>query len=490
MRVLMLGWEFPPFISGGLGTACYGLTRAMSDRGTLVTFVLPKSVDSDYSSHVKLLSPQQPTAATGSRGPGDVASGFAYDADPPIESAGDRPAFENVTFKAVPSRISSPYPEGASTVAATGYRKPEGIGFLRPKPAPASEKLPTSSAPAEGGSSPVPHQHTTPSPEEVPSTPAPNQPVYQGDLVAEARRYADLCVDLAKGQDFDVIHAHDWLTFPAAQAISQATGKPWVAHVHSTEFDRSGEHINTQVAELERLGVNQATRVIAVSQLTRDILVSRYGMSRDKCKIVYNGIEKTTNNGSERSEPIKPPAGIKKDEKVVLFLGRVTMQKGPEYFIAAAKKVLEKLDKVKFVVAGSGDQIEQVIEQAARAGIGHKVTFTGFLHREDVERIYKMADVYVMPSVSEPFGIAPLEAISHDVPVIISKTSGVSEVLEHVLKVDFWDTHDIANKIIAVLRHPPLGATLRQHADFETRELTWNGAAEKCESVYKSLLPA
>ncbi|MEM1354895.1 MAG: glycosyltransferase family 4 protein [Planctomycetota bacterium] len=467
----MLGWEFPPFISGGLGTACYGLTRAMSARGTQVTFVLPKSVGTDYASHVKLLSPQAPAAATGSRQPDDVASSFSYDAQPPAVEPDGNYSFRNVTFKAVPSRIASPYPDGGYSVAATGFHKPEGIGFLRPKPVPAPDPQPTS---PRG---------------EVPSQPAPpaDQP-YGGDLVAEAHRYADLCVDMARGQDFDVIHAHDWLTFPAAQAVSQATGKPWIAHVHSTEFDRSGQNINTQVADFERRGVNAAHRVIAVSQLTRDILVQRYGMAREKCKVVYNGMEKIIQNGIEKSEPILPSAGIKKDEKVVLFLGRVTMQKGPEYFIAAAKKVLEKLDKVKFVVAGSGDQVTQLIEQAARAGIGPHVTFTGFLHREDVERVFKMADVYVMPSVSEPFGIAPLEAISHDVPVIISKTSGVSEVLEHVLKVDFWDTHDIANKIIAVLRHPPLGATLRQHADFETRALTWDGAAEKCEAVYAGLL--
>lgn len=479
MRVLMLGWEFPPFISGGLGTACYGLTRAMSARGTLVTFVLPKSVGTDFASHVKLLAPQQPTAAEGGRAPADVASSFNYDSAPPAVNDDGTPAFENVSFKAVPSRIASPYPQspdGGYSVAATGYTKPEGIGFLRPKPKPVAQPSPA----AEGDSSPGKH--------EVPSHPTPSaDEPYAGDLVAEAHRYADLCVDMAKDQAFDVIHAHDWLTFPAAAAVSRATGKPWIAHVHSTEYDRSGQNINHQVAEFERAGVQQANRVIAVSHFTRNILAQKYGMCRDKCKVIYNGIEKIVKNGVEHAEPIAPPAGIKKDEKVVLFLGRVTMQKGPEYFIAAAKKVLEKMDKVKFVVAGSGDQVQQVIEQAARAGIGAHVTFTGFLHREDVERVFKMADVYVMPSVSEPFGIAPLEAISHDVPVIISKTSGVSEVLEHVLKVDFWDTMDIANKIIAVLRHPPLGATLRQHADFETRALTWDGAAEKCESVYASL---
>ena len=170
---------------------------------------------------------------------------------------------------------------------------------------------------------------------------------------------------------------------------------------------------------------------------------------------------------------------------MALYLGRITMQKGPEYFIGAAKKVLEKYQNVKFVMAGSGDKIGDIIQMAAAAGIGQKVLFTGFLRGKDVQRVFEMADVYVMPSVSEPFGIAPLEAIRHAVPVIISKTSGVAEVLTHALKVDFWDTHDIANKIIAVLRHPPLSNTLREHADFESRRLTWDVAARKCEEVYE-----
>ena len=180
------------------------------------------------------------------------------------------------------------------------------------------------------------------------------------------------------------------------------------------------------------------------------------------------------------------PPKIATDDKIVLFLGRVTMQKGPEYFIRAAKRVLEIMDTVKFVVAGTGDKLQELIEMAARAGSGNKVVFTGFLRGDDVERVFKMADVYVMPSGSEPFGIAPLEAISHDVPVIMSKQSGVSEVIEHALKVDFWDTDEMANKLIAVLRHPPLGATLREHADLEVRKLTWDGAAAKCLDVYES----
>lgn len=480
MRVLMLGWEFPPYITGGLGTACYGLTRAMSSRGTGVTFVLPKTVGTEYTEHVKLLSPQAPSAESGDRSPAAVASTFKADPKPTPVDSQDKEAFRNVVFKAVPSHMASVYPSGGLQYTPRGNTNPDGIGFIRSKP-PIPSK-PTSAAP-QGGD-------TTQGVKQDDPQPATPDIGYSGDLFNETHRYADLVLDLAKGEDFDVIHAHDWLTFPAAEALSSVTGKPWIAHVHSTEYDRAGEGANRRIVQFESKGIHSADRVIAVSEFTRKILVNRYGLDKARCDVVYNGVERTVDNGVQRSEPIHPPAGIKKGEKVVLYLGRVTMQKGPEYFIAAAKKVLEKMDNVKFVVAGSGDQIEQTIEQAAKAGIGSKITFTGFLHGDDVRRVYEMADVYVMPSVSEPFGIAPLEAIAHHVPVIISRQSGVSEVLEHALKVDFWDTHDIANKIIAVLRHPPLSATMREHADLEVRELTWDGAAAKCEGVYAGVLGA
>jgi glycosyltransferase involved in cell wall biosynthesis len=190
-------------------------------------------------------------------------------------------------------------------------------------------------------------------------------------------------------------------------------------------------------------------------------------------------------NGDSR---LMPRSGISSDEKIVLFLGRITMQKGPEYFLMAAKKVLEEMDNVKFVMAGSGDMMHRTIEMAAEMGIGHKVLFTGFLRGEDVERVYQMADLYVMPSVSEPFGIAPLEALNYDVPVLISKQSGVAEVLTHVLKVDFWDINEMANKIIAVLKYPPLQLTLREHGNFEVRRLRWQDAAEKCARVYSDIM--
>lgn len=446
----MLGWEFPPYITGGLGTACYGMTKALSRLGVEVTFVLPKGTGTDYTSHVRLLSAQSRHAAHGDRSPASVASTYR------LEETLATGEFSHVTFKAVPSRLMfSPYQSAGGQLYAGGVDSPVA--------APAGQGVPDDAGGRNG-----------------------QEPAYHGDVIAQSRRYAQLCVDLARGEHFDVIHAHDWMTFPAGLAVAAATGRPLVVHVHSTEFDRAGEQVHQEVYDIERRGMHGAIRVMAVSYLTKSIIQHRYGVEPEKIDVVYNGISSEGRGGQVSTSH----ATISKADKIVLFMGRITMQKGPEYFIEAAKMVLGKYDKVKFVVAGSGDKVPEVIELAAAHGIGHKVLFTGFLRGLDVERVFKMADVYVMPSVSEPFGIAPLEAISHDVPVIISKTSGVAEVLTHVLKVDFWDTREIANKILAVLKHPPLSSTLRQHADLEVRRLTWDDAAVKCRSVYESAVAA
>ncbi|MCE9590015.1 MAG: glycosyltransferase [Planctomycetes bacterium] len=454
MRVLMLGWEFPPFISGGLGTACYGLTKALSRQQTQVLFVLPRSVGSDYALHVRLLAPRLAPAVRAS-GPvpaeGEPAQAYELDVQSP---AGSR-EFANVVFRSVASKLLSPYQ----------------VALKRSAEAAAAGGSPTG---AEGSAF---EAEGLGAPQGILSAAGPG-PNYEGDLITETRRYARLCLEVSRGESFDVIHAHDWMTFPAGLAVAAATGKPLVVHVHSTEFDRSGDNIHQQIYDIERRGMHGAIRVIAVSHLTRSIIEHRYGIDPKKVDVVYNGIE----NGKAPAPTQR--SWISRGDRIVLFLGRITMQKGPEYFVAAAKKVLEKVENVKFVMAGTGDKVREIIEMAAAEGIGHKVLFTGFLHGKDVERIFKMADVYVMPSVSEPFGIAPLEAISHNVPVIISKTSGVAEVLTHALKVDFWDTHEIANKIVAVLRHPPLASTLREHADMEVRRLTWEDAARKCRESY------
>jgi glycosyltransferase involved in cell wall biosynthesis len=269
------------------------------------------------------------------------------------------------------------------------------------------------------------------------------------------------------------------MTYPAGLAIAAQSGKPLVAHLHSTEFDRSGESVQQRVYDIERRGMNGASAVICVSRMTAAVAAARYDVRPEKIAVVYNGIDASA-RGKSTARP-------KRREKVVLFLGRLTMQKGPEYFLAVARRVLTLMENVKFIVAGAGDRFHSTVYRAAEMGIGHKVLFAGFLRGDDVAHAFGMADLYVMPSVTEPFGIAPLEAISHGVPVIISKSSGVSEVLEHALKVDFWDIEEMANKIVAVLRHPPLASTLRERAMAEIRPMTWGKAAGECLAVYRQV---
>ncbi|RIK67675.1 MAG: 4-alpha-glucanotransferase [Planctomycetota bacterium] len=447
MNIFMLGWEFPPFISGGLGTACYGLTKAMSELGHHVIFVLPQPIAGTVSTHVTLKTPTAQQA---------LAAYRSYTLR----------EFQNVEFRAIPSTLQ-PYvsPDPRTEAVITGGSEimvqPHGGGGGAGEAASVNVPMSILSGPRGGFS--------------------PGQ--YGGDMFGEAQRYAEIAVILARGESFDVVHAHDWMTYPAGIAVARALGKPLVVHIHSTEFDRSGEHVNQRIYDVEREGMHAADRVIAVSTLTKNIVTSRYGVPEHKVEVVYNAID---NNGN--GYEALPPIG--KEEKIVLFLGRITMQKGPEYFLAAAKKVLEFNKNVRFVMAGTGDMTKRMIELAAELGIGQKVVFTGFLRGNDVARIYKMADLYVMPSVSEPFGIAPLEALSHDVPVLISKQSGVSEVLTHVLKVDFWDINEMANKIVAVLRHPPLQATLREHGNFEIQKLTWKDSAQHCVDVYNQAIAA
>jgi len=428
MKVLMLGWEFPPFISGGLGTACYGLTKAMDQLGIQVTFILPKVLDTDYTTHVKLLTPDAKT----------------------FEESFGAVEWKNIKFRTICSPLQ-PY----STPELYRRRLEQTIKQKQ-------KNRPNSSE----------YYHL-----EVMD--------YSGDMYSEVHRYAAIATKLAENEDFDIVHAHDWMTYPAGIAISQMFGKPLIVHIHSTEFDRSGEYVNQMIYDIEKKGMHSADRVIAVSHFTRNIAISRYGVSGDKVEVVYNGVERSDNGNWVLAE-----TGIEKDEKIVLFLGRITMQKGPEYFLQAAKKVLNVMDNVKFVMVGSGDLAFRAVEMAAELGIGQKVLFTGFLRGDDVKKIYQMADLYVMPSVSEPFGIAPLEALDNDVPVIISKQSGVSEVLMHALKVDFWDVDEIANKIIAVLKYPPLQITLRNYGNFEVRKLRWTETAARCLKIYeKTLVP-
>ena len=410
IKTLMLGWEFPPYISGGLGTACYGLTRAMGHLGMEVTFLLPR------------MGPMR-WAGT----PGMV-----------LESG-----FPHIRLRAVPS-------------ALLAYGR---LGNPRSKRRATATEAEQSEEPS--------------------GSPAP----YGPNICEEVQRYAKRVMKIAEAEQFNVIHAHDWMTFPAGIALAAHSGKPLVVQVHSTEFDRSGEHVNQYVYDIERQGMHAATRVITVSYYTRNIVIHRYGVPPEKVEVVYNGIDFS---GAGEAEPARVDSGPR--DKVVLFLGRITMQKGPEYFLYAAKRVLEKEQNVKFVMAGDGDRLYGTIDLAAWLGIGHKVFFTRFLRGADVDRAYQMADLYVMPSVSEPFGIAPLEALRHNVPVLISKSSGIAETFQNALKVDFWDINEMANKIVAVLRHPPLQETLRTNGRQEALRFRWEDSAARVNEIYHRVL--
>ncbi|MBN1362887.1 MAG: glycosyltransferase family 4 protein [Sedimentisphaerales bacterium] len=420
IRTLMLGWEFPPYISGGLGTACFGLTKAMDRLGMPVTFVLPRA------------KPIRLVAGTGE----PVGS---ESADDPLHYA-----FRHVRLRPVGAALTPYASAGMVGVASRHASGLDRFGL---------------------------------------DLEADSHAIYGPDMVAEVHRYAEKVLQIAETEEFDIIHAHDWMTYPAGVALAAHSGKPLVIHVHSTEFDRSGEHVNQYVYDIERHAMHVANRIIAVSNYTRNIIISRYGVSPEKVEVVYNGVDGhgAYNGGGRQAWPAKT-------DKVVLFLGRITMQKGPEYFLYAAKKVLEKMNNVKFIMAGDGDLLYGSIELAAHLGIGHQVFFTRFLRGDDVHKAYQMADLYVMPSVSEPFGIAPLEALQHDVPVLVSKQSGIAEAFRNALKVDFWDINEMANKMIAVLRHPPLHEMLRVEGRKEAFRFRWEDSAARVNEIYHATL--
>jgi len=397
----MFGWEFPPFSSGGLGTACYGLTKGLKNKGTDVTFVLPKSFPDMKAEFVKLV----PAA-----GPG-------------ITVAINSPIIAYMTQEEYNERILN----WKKSKSSTG--------------------------------------------------------LYGKNLFEEVLRYAKKAAIVARQENFDIIHAHDWMTYKAGIEAKKVSGKPLVIHVHATEFDRTGGNgVNQIVYKIEQEGMHAADSIIAVSQFTKNKIVEHYGINPDKITVVHNAVE--FNENDYRHEDFK----IKETDKVVLFLGRITLQKGPDYFIKAAKRALEIDPNIKFIVAGTGDMLGQTIEQAAELGIADKVLFTGFVNYAEVDRMYQLADLYVMPSISEPFGITPLEAMRNNTPVLISKQSGVSEVVNHCLKIDFWDVEQMANKILSVLKYEELSNTLKHHGSMEIKKFDWNEPAEKCVEVYNKTL--
>jgi glycosyltransferase involved in cell wall biosynthesis len=416
MRILMLGWEFPPFISGGLGTACRGLTEGLKRANTRVLFVLPRSIESSEAAGDESVDV-----------PGTAR--FALPA---------RRRVDRVIFAAVASALTNPYassPARSESAAEKSARE--------------SSPLRVMGVGAEGG--------------------------YDGDLVGKIQAYANRCVQLARRELFDVIHAHDWMTYPAAMAISQLSGRPMVVHVHATEFDRSSDPTCGTIHDIERRGMQAAARVITVSHRTRNIVIDRYGVAPHNVTVVHNGIDGTTSAAPH----------VNGNHPTVLFMGRITRQKGPRFFIQAAARVAARMPDVRFVVAGAGDQLGETVALAHELGIGDRVQFTGFLRDGEVDRAYRNASVYVMPSVSEPFGLTALEAAARGVPVIVSNTSGAAEVLQKgSLKVDYWDVSTMARMITAVVSSRALADSLVRASRREIAGLDWDAAARRCVQVY------
>ncbi len=427
----MFGWEFPPHIAGGLGTACYGMTRGLARNDVEVIFVMPHASGDEDQRFVKVVNASDVEALYG-----DVASG----ADDIVKKM----TFIHIDSNMVPYISPEEYATYHEEFMKTG-RKVWETGDVWKQRYTFSGK-------------------------------------YGANLMEEVARYAVVAAQVAKeleGQ-FDVIHAHDWLTYFAGIAAKRVSGKPLVVHMHATEFDRSGENINTQTYAIERAGMHAADRVLAVSNLTRNIVINKYGVPADRVVTVHNAVR-----FAEKDETL-PERGV--EDKIVTFLGRITYQKGPDYFVEAAAKVLKRVPNVRFVMAGSGDMMNHVIRRVARLGIADRFHFTGFLRGDDVHKMFQLSDVYVMPSVSEPFGISPLEAMRSNVPVIISKQSGVAEVLDYAVKVDYWDVDAMADAIYGLITYPSLNKMFAEKGLEEVTHLKWNNAAAKIKAVYQAAI--
>ncbi len=306
--------------------------------------------------------------------------------------------------------------------------------------------------------------------------------LYGSNLFQEVDLFAKRLYLIADKLDFDIIYAHDWMTFPAAIGVKHKTGKPLIVHVHNTIFDRYLGNASKIERDIEFNGLNQADKVIAISNYVKSRLIDKYRINSSKIVVVHNA--RNTYFDSINSYQ-KFSIGNK---KVVLFAGRITIQKGPEYFLYAAKKVLEKRKDVVFVMAGSGDMLSRMIDLSASLGIAKNVLFTGRYNYEQIVSLYARADCFVMPSVSEPFGIVPLEAMANYAPCIISKQSGVSEVVKNVLKVDFWDVDEMANKILSVLSYKTLKKQLSVYGKREVDSLTWDKQVDKIIDVFRSVI--
>lgn len=404
-RILMLGWELPPYNSGGLGVACEGLTQGLADLGTEIDFLLPFSGSDDTHPYMR------------------------------VHAMIDAETTDSETLKRYARLLASPYMTEAE------YRE-------------LIEK-------------------------------SPGMSLYGASIYQLVDLFVDYADCKSRELNFDIIHAHDWLTYLAGVKIKERTGKPLVVHVHATEYDRTGDNPNPHIRDIEALGFSVADAIITVSGHTKNVVKAKYGVSDSKIFVVHNGVISV--------DPVKrlpPSIGLLRAQgnNIVLFVGRITIQKGPEYFIHMAKKVLEYIPKTIFVVSGSGDMEHQMMDLAASLGISSQVMFAGFLRGNELMETYGGSDVYVMPSVSEPFGITALEAAQHGAALLLSKQSGAREVIGGAFTADFWDTDEMANIVVSILKSPGLRKTMREQALDDASRATWALAAEKTDLVYSRFM--
>ena len=418
MKALMFGWEFPPHILGGLGTASYGLTRGMALQPDMdITFVIPKPWGDEDQSFLKILG------------------------------AGNTPVvWRDVSMDYVSSRLSK-YMDPQEyfnlrdhIYADFSYRHVNDLGCIE----------------FSGR--------------------------YPDNLLEEINNYSIVAGVIARTEQYDIIHAHDWLTYPAGIHAKNVSGKPLVIHVHATDYDRSRGNVNPDVYAIEKNGMDNADHIITVSNLTRNTVIEKYHQNPNKVTTVHNAVEPL----SPEILAIQDKKGVK--DKVITFLGRITMQKGPEYFVEAAAKVLQKAPSTRFVMAGSGDMMDQMIRLAAQRDISDRFHFTGFMKGKQVYEVLKASDVYVMPSVSEPFGISPLEAMQCGVPSIISKQSGCAEILDYAIKVDYWDIEALADAMYSIISYPAMAEFLKVEGKKEVDEIKWEYAGRKVRAIYENVI--
>lgn len=418
MKVLMFGWEFPPHILGGLGTASYGITKGLAEQNDMeITFCLPKPWGDEDHSFLNIIPMNNV---------------------PVVWRDIDHNYLEQRLSGRMPAELY--YNLRNNIYADFNYRYTDDLGCIE----------------FSGR--------------------------YPDNLNEEINNYSIVAGVVARQQSYDIIHAHDWLTYPAGIHAKQVSGKPLVIHVHATDFDRSRGHVNPTVYNIEKDGMDHADCIMCVSELTRQTVINHYHQNPAKCFAVHNAVYPLASENQaiiDQRSPLKD-----RHERVVTFLGRITMQKGPEYFIEAAALVLRRTRHIRFCMAGSGDMMNAMIELAANRGITDRFHFPGFMKGKQVFEMFRDSDVYVMPSVSEPFGISPLEAMQSGVPTIISKQSGCAEILENCIKVDYWNINAMADAIYSICTNDALYQYMKDDGKKEVDQKTWAKVGNLIRELY------